>query len=266
MTNKTGGYVLVGTRDKPYTTHPYSHVWRFWASKTSFYIKPRNPELGKIKVSLHGPDDRPGIGPPIFKYGFDSSVSDRTGVLHDKEFDKRVYPGEEVAQDAHRVLRIRIPWDTLRPGDPPGSGKLKLSPEMDGLIARPPRIGYASDLDVYVSDGEPYWPVPAEQITEAKAAIGPYRNDAGQFMTIAAFERRIFETPTPRDATAIPPMNRSDTLRGVYFGNPGDGLFPWVVETFISRKALSDPTNYRRPKPISLAPLQPRPGFYSGHD
>lgn len=247
-----GAYLVVGTRDKPNETHPHSHIWRLWAGGTSFYIKARDRSMGAIKVSLHGPDERDSVGPPVFKFGFDRGVTDRSGVLHAEEFKGRAFPGEEVSANARRVLRIRIPWDTLRPGDPAGLGKLDLRNGMKGGVVKPPSIGYAVDLDVFVSEGKPYWPAAPGQLQRDRAAIGPFRNDAGQSLTVVSIQRALHRDPTPEEVHALPPMHRGDLVRGVFIGGPKDGPFPWIVETLTSRRAIVDPANYEPPLPITL--------------
>lgn len=239
----------------PNETHPHSHIWRLWAGGTSFYFKARDKAMGAIKVSLHGPDERESVGPPVFKFGFDRSVADRSGVLHAEGFNGRAFPGEQVSPTARRVLRIRVPWDTLRPGDPAGPGKLQLRPGMRGAIVRPPDVGYAVDLDVFVSDGEPYWPASPVQMRRDGAAIGPFRNDAGQLLTAASIHRALHRSPTPEGAHVLPPMHRDDVVRGAFIGGAKDAPFLWIVETIMSRRAIVDLPNYEAPRPVTLPSL-----------
>src|SRR5690606_35472869 len=86
-----------------------------------------------------------------------------------------------------------------------------------------------------------------------------YSNDAGQKLTIASIHRSMHRHPSPKSAHAIPPMNRADAVRGAYWGinedaDPEDA-FPWVVETIMSRRALTDLDAYRLPHPVRPVPF-----------
>jgi len=242
-------------------------MWRFWANRTSFYVKARNSAMGAIKVSLHGPDDRPTVGAPHFRYGFDRSVTDRSGALHADGFEERRFPGERINDHVRRVLRIRVPWDMLQPGVPSGLGKTSLTRGMEGGVVNYPSVGYAVDLDVFLSNRTPYWPASAAQMARDNAGFGPYRNEAGQYLTIASIHRSMFRHPSPDSAQTIPPMNRADAVRGAYFGIEDDAdpenAYPWIVESMMSRRALADVESYRRPLPVRPRPFT-RPACATG--
>ncbi len=56
-------YFVVGDRKSAVA----GYAWRRGASGTSFYIKARYTPLSSVKISLHGPDPRPGLSldPPM---------------------------------------------------------------------------------------------------------------------------------------------------------------------------------------------------------
>ena len=43
------------------------YTWRIMTHGTSFYIMARYAPLSTVKISLHGADPRPTVGPPGFK-------------------------------------------------------------------------------------------------------------------------------------------------------------------------------------------------------
>ncbi len=59
-------------------TRVASFGYRIWASRTSFYIKPRDIDFD-IKISVHGPDPR--YDQPGFKFGLDGSAA---ALVHER--------------------------------------------------------------------------------------------------------------------------------------------------------------------------------------
>lgn len=103
-------YFVVGDR----FTGKYSYAWRLGRGGTSFYIKPIEAALAQFKVSLHGPDPRPGMHPG-FKVAIDSSAAETAaaagGVLAPSDDWRPVQWFDGVASGARRVMRIRMTWD-----------------------------------------------------------------------------------------------------------------------------------------------------------
>lgn len=247
--------IVVGSRKEP--LRPYSHMWRIFARKTSFYIKARHPDLGQFKVSLHGPDPRPDLRPG-FRFGVDRSVPSSSNLLTgEKGFDGTWYEGEEMpgGSGARRVLRIRFGWDMFQPGMPPGLVKRDLSRGMTGAIIKFPEAGYAVDVDFFVANGAPYWPGRIEKIRKDNAAIGPIVNTANQFLTAVNVHRSMFREPTPPTEESLPPMSEGDLVRGVVAWLPEGQSYPWIMELPVSRTAFRDLDAYRTPRPISTVGL-----------
>jgi hypothetical protein len=229
-------YFLVGREGGP-----YGFVWRVGWAATSFYLKPHSPGLSLLKVSVHGPDPRPELSPPGFKLSFDESARAKfsgNGVAAGNLPASGVwFPGVQVTSTTQHVVRLRSTWDmfdfkSLSAPTPPSIRNRA----MHGMI-RPPRPGYAADVDLYVSASEPYWGK-AEATKAANARIGPLRNRAGQVLTCISTERSVLRTPTPSPEMRLPPRNRDDRMRGIATQIDPNGLL-WITEQVLSRSAMT---------------------------
>lgn len=237
--DRGGFYFVVGSR-----TGPWSHTYRVWTSRTSFYVKPRDHALRAMKLSLHGPDRR--FLQPGWKLEFDGPRP-QSGWLAGKDADKaQWYDGEVVADGVQRVLRVRVPWYTLNGSLPNGLGAKTIKGQFFGALIPPPQSMYAVDIDFYVSNSGPYWPE-EERVQEANAGMGPLVNESGQVLTAVNHHRSPAEFPTPAGADRIKPMNAEDAIRGLFFAIEKPNGFAWVVETPLSRAALTGLTTYRSP-------------------
>src|ERR1700722_13215896 len=93
-----------------------SYVWRLGSRSTSFYVKPQYNALAALKISLHGPDPRPGLTPG-FRFGIDQSatslatVSGGSVVQKDLPNGERWFEGEDVEGRARRAIRFRLTSD-----------------------------------------------------------------------------------------------------------------------------------------------------------
>jgi len=100
---------LVGSRE----TGKWSYAWRFWSRSTSFYVQSLAPELRGIKVSVHGPDPRPGLE-PCYHVKLDRSVQESGGVLTRRIGDwpdRQIFLGHQVHPGVDLVLRLRFTHD-----------------------------------------------------------------------------------------------------------------------------------------------------------
>jgi hypothetical protein len=230
-------YFLVGDPN----SGVYSYCWRLGSGATSFYIKPRYAALTLFKVSLHGPDDRPGLMPG-FKVAIDQSAEAKVRgaggalVVKDQWPDRQWYSGRPLARGVSHVMRIRTTWDLLSKGVPsaPIPAKLKKG-NVGGLIA-PPRSLHAVDVDVYVSDRFPFWPK-EDRARRDNACMGPIQNRAGQFLTAVSFDHSVIDHPTPARAVGVRPASVEDRTRGFGAAFDPEGYL-WVCEQWLSRSAL----------------------------
>ena len=222
------------------TRRTNSYVWRLWWGNTSFYAKPSDPFLAAIKVSLHGPDERPLLRPG-FKVALDEGAVPKATaagglVAATPGFLPRWFPGDEVAPGVRHVLRLRVAWDLFRPGVPSAPSPGDLRRDERGFVAPPPPEDHATDLDVFVGDARPYWPNEARARRD-NAVLGPLANEAGQFLTAVAAKRSVLAAPAPAAAVADPPESPADGVRGLGGAVDERGFF-WLLEQLMSRRAL----------------------------
>jgi hypothetical protein len=241
--------VIVGDR----TGGNWSYGWRFWASRTSFYVKPLVSALGEFKLSFHGPD--PDHGKPGYKFAWDEQAAPkaaRAGGAARKAIgwtDKYWFAGKEVVPGVDLVLRLRFTHDLFGTGIPNSHRPSDLQPGEVGLLVPPPSSpGETIDLDVFVCHDQPYWPS-EEQARQDNACVGPLENAAGQYLTAVAIKRSVATTPSPVMDYAAPiadpyAIDPADQLRG--FGAAYDEAeFMWVQELWLSRTGLTSDTTLR---------------------
>lgn len=241
--------VVVGHR----TGGNWSYGWRFWAHRTSFYVKPLVSALGEFKLSFHGPDAE--HGKPGYKFAWDTQAAPRAaaaGGTARKEIgwaDRYWFAGNEVSPGVDLVLRLRFTHDLFGTDMPNSYRPSDLGPgEVGLLVPPPPAPDDAVDLDVFVCHDKPYWPS-EEQARQDNACIGPLQNAAGQYLTAVATKRSVATTPSPvldhAAPLADPGGETTDRLRG--FGAAYDvSEFLWVQELWLSRTGLTSEASDQR--------------------
>lgn len=222
-------YFLVGDR----SSGIYGYTWRIWWGRTSFYLKPTSANFAEMKVSLHGDD--PKIQNPMMKFDIDRGatpgVEERGGLF--RQFVNLPLRFGGVPTDdpnATLVMRIRNTWDLFQPGAESVPFRKRPKPRDVGLIAGAPPTGYAMDLDIYVASNAPYWPHEATAKMN-RAALGPLKSAAGQFLTAVVVKRATALTPTPEEVMQ-PSQPGGTRRRGLGFRADADGLL-WVVEQMV---------------------------------
>lgn len=213
----------------------WSHAWRVWARSTSFYIKPRDRRIGHYKISLHGIDPR--HPEPGWKLGFDGEPRRDHLVVGDRAKSAQWYPGAAVAENVSLVLRIRIPWFSMSRSVPNGVSGRPLKSGHVGHLVPAPALWYSTDVDIYVSDGEPYWPNP-QTIARDNAGMGPLANTAGQILTAVNVHQSVADSPLPVGVDTFAPRRGERVVRGIYAGIPVGERFPWIVETPMAASAF----------------------------
>jgi hypothetical protein len=218
----------------------YGFTWRAGIGNTSFYIKSRAPQIGLLKVSLHGPDPRPDISAPGFKVAIDQSSSPRmeaTGgafIFWGIAGNERWFSGRQVEKNVRHVATFHSTPEMFRPGVPTAPNPGKLHEEKDrGSVIPPPTLFRAADVDLFISTGAPpYWWNQVQALGE-NSCFGPIRNNAGQHLTGQSVRRPVLksqvELPTP--------VNADDKLRGIVaYINTDEVLI--VEERWISKSYL----------------------------
>ncbi|MDQ2848077.1 MAG: hypothetical protein M3Y09_02070 [Actinomycetota bacterium] len=229
---------VVGNR----ATGMAGYTWRINTHGTSFYLRPTMRALTQLKISLHGPDPRPGLV-PSFEVKIDQSAEAGAakvgGVAISADGGSRwKFPGRPTDEPrAQHVLTVRSTWDLFQykeqsgpvPKEPRASEEAWLIPMPDPL--------YAADVDLYISTEQPYWR--DEQRARADAAcLGPIRNVAGQYLTGVSVRRPTMRFPTPSAAFGPEAKRADDAVRGIGTAIGPDGVL-WIVEQMLSRSALS---------------------------
>lgn len=224
-------YYVVGDRE----TSRWGFGWRIWWGRTSFYMKPMTKSLAQLKVSLHGDD--PVIQNPMLKLDIDRNAAqavEKAGGAHVSYTGlPLIFPGVTVSDrpEARLVARIRSAWDMFQ--DQSVSAEVPKEPKASrnlGALSEAPPMGFATDLDIFISTGEPYWPNEAQAMLD-NAAVGPLRNEAGECLTAVVVRRFTSKTPTPGNATqpSGPTPEHPKKVRGIGAACDEDGLL-WLVE------------------------------------
>lgn len=250
--NKSGFYFGVGDRERG----EWSHFWRVWSDRTSFYITARG--LTGHKLSFHGPDEKHSCSG--WKLAPDDSRASPgiASLVGPGAHEPQWFEGVKVSSRTHFVFRARFPWTVFEGNLSRGLGASKIKKTMTGALIRLPQQFHAVDVDFFVSDQAPYWPDPRQaRIDNAK--LPPLTNEAGQILTAVAVQRSVAREPHPSRADLLPPTSSEDSARGIWMGLDDDRPFAWAVETAVSRRALARLPGYRSPRvDPSLLLRQPR--------
>jgi hypothetical protein len=171
-------YFFVGDR----TARIAGYAWRIGWNGTSFYIKPTWKPLSGLKISLHGPDPRHSEA--VFLVGRDDSAGDinaNGGLFRDFSSGKRSsFCGAQVAgTQSVLAVRFRSSWKLFKKGAASAPRPVDLKPKYAGAYIQSPSPFHASDVDLFVTQGFPYWPNEA-QARGDNACMGPLCNDANQ--------------------------------------------------------------------------------------
>lgn len=232
-------YIALGRSGQP----AMGWAWRIWASRTSFYLKCCAPGVKHLKLSLHSDDPLHPAGGG-FKIAMDTEEAFARAITEKKAVGWRHgdwpvwFPGKEIAEDGTLVARFRWTWDAcnrLGPAPPPGD----LKAQAVGLAVPPPtEPGDAVDVDLIVSENQPYWPNEARARRD-EACLGPLRNQTGDWLTGVVVKRRAGHYPPPETAIGPRPSGRDDELRAL--GSAVDPAgFLWLIEQRMSRSKLHE--------------------------
>jgi hypothetical protein len=178
----TAVYLFVGDQG----TRIAGYSWRLWAGGTSFYIKPRYRPMCALKISLHGPragDDRPGFKVAIEGGAIASALAAGGAFVSNLPNGRLWFPGRPAQDGAQAAITIRSTWDLFQPGVPSAPTQGNLPHGAQGLrVPAPTRVLEATDVDLYVRHGAPYWP-DEQQARRDNACLPAIRNEADQYLS-----------------------------------------------------------------------------------
>jgi hypothetical protein len=240
----------VGSREKGI----FSYVWRLWWGGTSFYIKPTYSPIAQHKVSLHGPDAKHPKSPWL-RFDVDRTAPEDPDTVAITSGLPLEFAGHAVTNRATHVARLRFPWELFISGRPSGPFPEEPKKNVFAAIAPAPAPLYATDLDVYISQGRAFWPAETRARRD-NAVLGPLVNSAGQYLTAVSVRRSLLKTATPARALAGEPDEDSDRVRGVGASVDADGVL-WICEQWMSKAALlaaKDGTDGVEANPTGAAP------------
>jgi len=213
-----------------------SYAWKIWWHKISFYVVPTYAPLSGVKVSLHGPDDR--HPQPGFRIDIDRNAMRQAkvagGIAHGPKGGVW-FSGREMVPGVRHVITLRWTTGLFKKGVPSGP-----SPDVprvvdSSLVVAAPVQGFASDVDVYVCQGRPWWREEA-QARRDNACIGPLKNDGSEYLTAVSVRRRLAALPTPPNVRLASPETKGDKVRAIGSGVHDEVLF--LVEQWTSRRRL----------------------------
>lgn len=199
-----------------YTNRIYGYTWRAGTGGTSFYVKARAEPIGALKISLHGPDPRPGLSKPGFKLTVDQSALPKAhaaggAIVGDLPDRGAWFTGRSIAAEVRHVMTFRSTSDLFLAGMPsaPNPGRFNEDKERGLIIPSPKGLGTA-DVDIFVSHGAPYWWNTVQAFKDG-SCLGPIRNKAGQYLTGQSIRRHFMVSPVP-----VPkPTSPDDRVRGL---------------------------------------------------
>jgi hypothetical protein len=210
--------------------------WRIGWSGTSFYLKPMLKSLAGLKISLHGPDPRHSGA--VFLFGLDESAGspvDNGGVWIGSSGRHSFNGARLEGTDAVLAVKFRSRSGLFEKGSISGPIPRPLKSKQVGGALPPPQPFYATDLDVFISNGAPYWPK-EEQARRDNACMGPLRNRADQYLSAVCTRTSLIKSPTPRSEFVV--AADEERIRAIRAMVDEDHDFLWVIEDWLPRSAL----------------------------
>jgi hypothetical protein len=216
------------------------YTWRIGWGRTSFYAKARYRPLTSLKISLHGPDKRHAR--PGFKVAIENdalAVAHAAGgtVAGDVAHEPRWFSGCPGEDGSVHAVRYRWTSDLFEEGDPSAPIPRDIRPTAQGSVIPLPPPGFSADVDIFVTEGSPYWPNEI-QARQDNACLGPLRNEADQYLTGISRRRSVVSVPSP--ASEIGPVSPDARVRGVESTIDSEGLL-WIIERWLPIKMFGTP-------------------------
>jgi len=221
-------YFFVGDRQRQIC----GYTWRIGWSRTSFYIKARYRPLTSLKVSLHGPDERhasPGFKVAIEEDALPTAIASGGAIVGFAAHEPRWFSGLPVGSGSVHAVRFRWTSDLFDEGVPSAPNPRDIRPRALGSMIPLPPSGHSADVDIYVTEGAPYWPNEV-QARQDNACLGPLRNEADQYLTGVSRRHSMVSHPSP--SSDIGPIASESRVRGVESTVSPDGLL-WMIERWL---------------------------------
>ncbi len=220
----------------------FGHCWRMGTSNVSFYVKPRLAALAGFKISLHGPQPpkHPAWG---FKFGMDKAAMPKANaaggalVYNGSRGLPEWFTGRQVLDGTSHVMTYRVTWELFEPGIPSAPRPAEVRAETGFAIPPPSRFRVA-DVEVYVSEQEPYWPN-VDQSRRDDACLPAIRNKRGQYLTALSVQRSVFAPEGPPSELATELQRGPDSVRGLGAQIGDDGVL-WVVERLMAKSMFTE--------------------------
>jgi hypothetical protein len=222
------------------------NIWRITAKKTDFYIDSLGLANSIAHLSVHASNEH--FDGHRFHIRVDrrmaNTAKDRGEfVLHGIPRKGFVFDGQQVADRAFRVARIRWTWDLQRPkfrtaatfGPVPELGHRQSGARLPEVLSP----NDARDIDLVVSYGVPFWP-DARGSQRDNARLGPLANDGGLWLTATSYLRSQTKYPAPEGLCPRLPQPGERPNRITCCGPDPDGAggMYWFVETITSRELI----------------------------
>jgi len=228
VTSGSEMYLFVGDRDRQIC----GYTWRIGWSRTSFYIKARYRPLTSLKVSLHGPDERhsrPGFKVAIEEDALPTALASGGAIVGLAAHEPRWFSGSSLEGGSVHAVRFRWTSDLFDEGVPSAPNPRGIrSGALGSMIPLPPS-GFSADVDVYVTEGAPYWPSEGQARLD-NACLGPLRNEADQYLTGISRRHSLESLPGPTSEIGSVPSEAR--VRGVETTVDSDGLL-WIIERWL---------------------------------
>ena len=231
-------YFVIADRQR----NMFSYAWRIGWSGTSFYVKARYAPLSAFKISLHGPDPRPGMRPG-FKIALDDGAAPGAtaaggAYCGSSVLEPQWFSGHKVKDGVTHVITFRTTWDLFIKGAPSAPGPGNIRSRTKGLVIPAPSALRAADLEIYVCDRRPFWKNESRARSD-DACIGPIQNKAGQYLTGVSYRRSALNDDVPDAALALKAQSSDDRVRGIGTAADRKGVL-WIVEHWMSASAMKE--------------------------
>jgi hypothetical protein len=223
-------------------------VWRITSKKTDFYLDTVGPTGDAMHVSLHGPHgefDTHRFHIKIDRRAAKDAKASGHFVEHQIPARGKQFTGQQVADRAYQVARLRWRWHLQRPryrkevvfGDAPEIGDGQSGRKL-GTILEP---NSAWDVDLYIAYDRPYWPMQLGT-SRGDPRLGPVQNESGLWLSAASVHRAEKMNPSPPDLVPrLPKLTETPTrLTCGGLGPAGEDDMYWFVETVTAREVITE--------------------------
>lgn len=251
------GEIGIGFVVQSNVTGILSAAWNIRSHRTSFYLSPLGVGATPLKLSLHGADERPHTSEPGFKLdvvreNLGKAAAQGSRIIDASGYLPQWFTGREVEAGVRHALRFLYRPALFAEGTPSASvPQPTTSSTIHSRFAAPVEDDEAVYIDVYVSQGKPFW----ENVDETRAAnagVGPIVNTNREYLTVIGRKVTYREELDPfsddyqplddHDPEADGPVRRVEAFR-----HDAHGVM-WITEVLMPERVIDDPANaYKLP-------------------